>query len=42
MIVETYIKELPTFHQVIEKICLKNKTILALFVESIKPTQYES
>ena len=42
MIAETITKELPTFHQVIEKICLKNKTTLALFVESIKATQYES
>lgn len=35
MIVETITKELPTFHQLIETICLKNRITLALFVESM-------
>lgn len=42
MTAETYTKELPTFHQLIEKVCLKNRITLALFVESTKATQYES
>jgi len=42
MIAETYTKELRTFHQLIEKICLKNKITLALFVESTKATRQES
>ena len=33
MIAETNTKELHTLHQLIEKICLKNKATLAGFVE---------